>query len=61
MNAKESSIVVRSTERIETNQLMAPTWLVIVPVLIVALYILKKFIYISDEKSNSCVNSIDRQ
>ena len=50
MNAKESSIVVRSTERIETDQLMAPTWMVIVPVLIIALYILKKFIYISDEK-----------
>ena len=50
MNAKESSIVVKTTERIEQNQFMAPTWFVLVPVLIISLIILKKFIYIADEK-----------
>jgi hypothetical protein len=50
MNAKESSIVIEATEKIEPNQLMAPTWLVLVPVLIIALVVLKKFIYITDEK-----------
>tara|TARA_B100000925_G_C22002948_1_gene472199 strand:+ start:2608 stop:2772 length:165 start_codon:yes stop_codon:yes gene_type:complete len=50
MKAKESSIIVKSSERIEKDQLMAPTWFVLVPVLILSLIVLKKFIYITDEK-----------
>ena len=49
MSPKDSSIVVKTTELIETSQTFAPT-LLVVAVLIVSLYVLKKFIYISDEK-----------
>jgi hypothetical protein len=49
MEAKTSSIIVKSSELIEPNQIMVSTF-VIVPVLLVALYLLKKFIYITDEK-----------
>ena len=53
MEAKESSIVVKSTELIKKDQFMAPTWLALVPVLIIAMIILKKFIYITDEKRDN--------
>ena len=49
MEARESSIVIKSTEKIEPNQTMAST-LTVVVVLIIALVILKVFIYIKDEK-----------
>ena len=53
MKAKESSIIVKSSELIEKDQLMAPTWFVLVPVLIISLIVLKKFIYITDEKRDN--------
>jgi hypothetical protein len=46
---KESSVVYSYVEKIKDDYLMAPTVLIIV-ILIVALVVLKKFIYISDEK-----------
>ena len=46
---KESSVVYSYVERIKSDYLMAPTVLITV-ILIVALVVLKKFIYISDEK-----------
>lgn len=49
MEARESSIVTRSTEKIEPNQTMASTWIVVV-VLFIALVVLKKFIFIKDDK-----------
>tara|TARA_B100000927_G_C16293116_1_gene400313 strand:+ start:60 stop:224 length:165 start_codon:yes stop_codon:yes gene_type:complete len=53
MEAKESSIVVESTQLIKKDPFMAPTWLALVPVLIVAMFVLKKFIYISDDKRDN--------
>lgn len=53
MEAKKSSIIVESSELIKKDPLIAPTWLVLVPVLIVALVILKKFIYIADDKRDN--------
>jgi hypothetical protein len=46
---KESSIVYPTVEKIKDSYLMAPTVLVAV-ILIFSLVVLKKFIYISDEK-----------
>ena len=53
MEAKESSIVVKSTELIKKDPFMASTWLALVPVLIISMIILKKFIYITDEKRDN--------
>ena len=49
MSPKDSSIVVKTTELIETSQTFAPT-LILVVTLVVSLYVLKKFIYIADDK-----------
>mgnify|MGYP001443863455 CR=1 FL=1 len=53
MEVKESSIVVESTELINKDPFMAPTWLALIPVLILAMIVLKKFIYISDDKRDN--------
>ena len=45
----ESSIFVQPIQVPKDNQLMFPTWALIL-VLIVAFFILKSFIYISDKK-----------
>ena len=49
MEARESSIVTKATEKIEPDQTMASTWIVGI-VLIIALVVLKKFIFITDDK-----------
>ena len=49
---KESSIVYSYVEKIKSDYAMAPTLLVGI-VLIVALVILKKFIYITDDKRDN--------
>ncbi len=46
---KESSIVYNYVEKIKSEYTMAPTVLVTV-ILIISLVVLKKFIYISDDK-----------
>ena len=46
---KESSIVYNYVEKIKEHYATAPTFLLAV-VLIIALVVLKKFIYIKDEK-----------
>jgi hypothetical protein len=45
----ESSIIVAPIQQTESNQLKFPTWALLV-VLIIAFFILKSFIYISDKK-----------
>lgn len=49
---KESSIVYSYVEKIKSDYAMAPTVLIGV-ILIIALIVLKKFIYITDEKRNN--------
>ena len=49
MEAKKSSIIVKSTEKIKPDYLMAPTYVVVIT-LILSLILLKKFIYIIDSK-----------
>ncbi len=46
-NMKTSSIVVDSVQKLEPNQMQAPTWLILV-ILVIALVVLKSFIYIKD-------------
>lgn len=46
---KTSSIVDKNVQVPNQDQVIAPTWFVIVA-LIIALVVLKKFIYISDDK-----------
>ena len=46
-NMKTSSIVVDSVQRPKPNQMQAPTWLILI-VLVIALVVLKSFIYIKD-------------
>lgn len=46
---KTSSIVDKNVQTPQNDQMQAPTWFVIV-FLIIALVVLKKFIYISDDK-----------
>jgi hypothetical protein len=45
----ESSIIVHPYNHPKANQLMFPTWALIL-ILIVSFFVLKYFIYISDEK-----------
>lgn len=47
--ARESSIVTKDYEGIKTDQVKLPTYGVII-VLIIAFFVLKKFIYIKDDK-----------
>ena len=46
---KTSSIVDKNVQLPKQDQMMAPTWFIII-FLIIALAVLKTFIYISDEK-----------
>lgn len=46
---KTSSIVDKNVQKPQLDQMQAPTWLVIV-FLVIALVVLKKFIYIADGK-----------
>ena len=50
--SKESSIVYSYVEKIKSDYAMAPTVLIAV-VLVIALVVLKKFIYISDDKRDN--------
>lgn len=49
---RESSIVYSYVERIKADYLMAPTFLIAI-ILIISLVVLKKFIYISDDKRDN--------
>ena len=50
MEQKTSSIVDKNVQPIRNDKPKFGTWTVLIPFLIVALVILKKFIYIPDEK-----------
>jgi hypothetical protein len=46
-NMKTSSIVVDTVQTPKPNQLQSPTWLILI-ILVIALVVLKSFIYIKD-------------
>ena len=49
---KESSIVYSYVEKIKSDYLMAPTFLLAIT-LVISLVVLKKFIYIRDDKRDN--------